>query len=109
MIHPAGWVEASQDGKTLFAGFTGTHGASILDLGETNCRPVVDNHFLVFADIQEIAHAKHGGVKDPTVTTEANMDQSFFATGLPDKNGEILCGFSQWCDLFKGPDFGRSQ
>jgi hypothetical protein len=28
---------------------------------------------------------------------------------IPDKNGEILWGFSQWCDLFKGPDFGRSQ
>ena len=25
MIHPAGWEEASLDGKTLFAGFAGTH------------------------------------------------------------------------------------
>src|ERR1700730_745318 len=25
MIHPAGWEEASLDGKTLFAGFVGTH------------------------------------------------------------------------------------
>jgi hypothetical protein len=26
MIHPAGWEEASLDGKTVFAGFAGTHG-----------------------------------------------------------------------------------
>ena len=25
MIHPTGWEEASMDGKTLFAGYTGTH------------------------------------------------------------------------------------
>src|SRR6202035_1126695 len=25
MIHPGGWEEASLDGKTLFAGFAGTH------------------------------------------------------------------------------------
>src|SRR3984893_14975811 len=25
MFHPAGWEEASLDGKTLFAGFAGTH------------------------------------------------------------------------------------
>ncbi len=82
---------------------------SVLDLGEINCKAVVDNHFLVFADVQEAAHVAHGDAHAPITTTEENVNQSFFATGLSDKNGEILWGFSQWCSLLRGPDFGRER
>ena len=72
----------------------------ILNLGETGCRPFVDNHFAVFADIQELVWARDHGILGPIVVTEANWNQSFFATGLPDDNGAVLWGFRQWCPLF---------
>ena len=70
---------------------------SITSLAENNCRSLVDNHFLIFADVQELVRARHAGA--PTATTEENLDQSFFYTGLPDGKGEILWGYSQWCSL----------
>lgn len=72
----------------------------LLNLGETGCRPFVDNHFAVFADIQEIVWAKDRENSGPVAVTEANWDRSFFAIGLPDEKGTILWGFRQWCQLF---------
>jgi hypothetical protein len=72
----------------------------IVNLGETGCRPFVDNHFAVFADIQELVWARDRGISGPIVVTEANWNQSFFATGLPDDKGAVLWGFRQWCPLF---------
>jgi hypothetical protein len=70
---------------------------SILSLGEVNCRALVDTHFRVFSDLQELVRARHAGA--PTTITEENLDRSFFYTGLPDDKGEILWGYSQWCSL----------
>jgi hypothetical protein len=72
----------------------------ILNLGETGCRPFVDNHFAVFADIQELVWARDRGITAPIVVTEANWNQSFFAMGLPDDKGAVMWGFRQWCPLF---------
>ena len=72
---------------------------SIARLAENNCRSLVDNHFLIFADVQKLVHAQHAG--SPTTITEENLDQSFFYTGLPDGKGEILWGYSQWCSYLK--------
>jgi hypothetical protein len=41
----------------------------------------VDNHFAVFADIQELVWARDRRISGPIVVTEANWNQSFFATG----------------------------
>jgi hypothetical protein len=71
--------------------------ASIRSLGEVNCQSLVDNHFLIFADLQELVHARHGAA--PTTITEENLNRSFFYTGLSDSEGEILWGYSQWCFL----------
>jgi hypothetical protein len=71
--------------------------ASIRSLGEINCQSLVDNHFLTFADLQELVHAQHAGA--PTTITEENLNRSFFYTGLSDSEGEILWGYSQWCHL----------
>ena len=82
---------------------------SIFDLGEVNCQALVDNHFLIFADVQEAARARHGDRQAPITITEANLSRSFFATGLSDGEGNILWGFSQWCALLKGPGFGPGE
>jgi hypothetical protein len=82
---------------------------SVFGLGEVNCQALVDNHFLVFADVQEAVHAKHDDAHAPITITEANLNQSFFVVGLSDSKGEILWGFSQWCALLKGPEFGPGQ
>jgi hypothetical protein len=71
--------------------------ASIQSLGAINCKSLVDNHFLIFADLQELVHARHAGA--PTTITEENLNRSFFYTGLSDGEGEILWGYSQWCSL----------
>jgi hypothetical protein len=70
---------------------------SILNLGEINCQSFVDNHFLIFADLQEFVRARQAG--EPTTITEESLDRSFFYTGLSDGEGEILWGYSQWCSL----------
>jgi hypothetical protein len=71
--------------------------ASIQSLGEINCQSLVDNHFLIFADLQELVHARRAGA--PTTVTEENLKRSFFYTGLSDSEGEILWGYAQWCSL----------
>jgi hypothetical protein len=71
--------------------------------GLLSCRAVVDSHFLVFADVWEAAHSKRSSPSALMTTTEENLSQSFFYTGLPDEHGEILWGFSQWCPLLIGP------
>jgi hypothetical protein len=65
---------------------------------EVDCRALVDNHFLVFSDVQEAAQARLGV---PMITTEGTLDRSFFSVGLSDGRGEILWGFSQWCSLLR--------
>jgi len=70
---------------------------SLLTLGEVDCRSLVDNHFLIFSDLYELVRARRAGA--PTTITEENLDQSFFYTGLPDEKGEVLWGYSQWCEL----------
>jgi hypothetical protein len=75
---------------------------------EVDCQALVENHFLVFSDVQEAVWARHGTPPLPMTTTEAKLSQSFFFTGLPDDRGEILWGFSQWCRLLR-PDGGRGQ
>jgi hypothetical protein len=69
--------------------------ASFQRFSEIDCRSLVDNHFVIFADIQGLVHAQHAGA--PATTTEENLNQSFFYTGLPDAGGGILWGYSQWC------------
>ena len=32
---------------------------SITSLAENNCRSLVDNHFMIFADVQELVRARH--------------------------------------------------
>jgi hypothetical protein len=74
----------------------------ILNSNETGCREFVDNHFKVFANVQEVVWAKDHGAQGPIKVTETNLDQSFFATGLSSDQGEeILWGFHQWCNLAK--------
>ena len=68
---------------------------SIQRLSEIDCRSLVDNHFVIFANIQALVHAQHAGA--PTTVTEANLNRSFFYTGLSDSEGAILWGYSQWC------------
>jgi hypothetical protein len=60
-----------------------------------DCQAFVDNHFVVFADVQGLVHAQHAGA--PSTATEKDLNQSFFYTGLRDDDGEILWGYSQWC------------
>lgn len=72
---------------------------NILSLAENNCDSLVNNHFLVFSDVQELVHAQNAGA--PLTITEENLNRSFFFTGLPDSGGEILWGYSQWCRLLK--------
>lgn len=69
--------------------------ATFQRFSEIDCRALVDNHFVIFADIQELVHAQHAGA--PATTTEENLKQSFFYAGLPDAGGGILWGYSQWC------------
>jgi len=71
--------------------------ASIRSLSEINCQSLVDNHFLIFADLQELVHARNAGA--PATITEEDLNRSFFYTGLSDGEGEILWGYSQWCSL----------
>jgi hypothetical protein len=66
---------------------------------QRHCRQLVDNHFAVFADLQEIVWAKDRGEQQP-ILTEADWDHSFFAVGIPDQSGTVMWGFRQWCDLF---------
>jgi hypothetical protein len=79
---------------------------AFLGLGEVNCEALVNNHFLVLANVQEAAWAKHSDPRVPMTTTEASLKQSFFYTGISDDRGQILWGFSQWCALLR-PDLGR--
>ena len=60
-----------------------------------DCQAFVDNHFVVFADVQRLVHAQHAGA--PSTATEKDLKQSFFYTGLRDDDGKILWGYSQWC------------
>jgi hypothetical protein len=60
-----------------------------------DCQAFVNNHFVVFADVQGLVHAQHAGA--PSTATEKDLNQSFFYTGLRDDLGDILWGYSQWC------------
>lgn len=105
--------------KSTFSNFQWSGPGSVLDklrgnaegflgLGEVNCEALVNNHFLVFADVQEAAWASHSDPQAPITITEASLKQSFFYSGISDDRGEILWGFSQWCALFR-LDRGRGQ
>lgn len=69
--------------------------ASAQGFTKIDCQAFVDNHFVVFADVQGLVHAQHAGA--PSTATEKDLNQSFFYTGLRDDDGKILWGYSQWC------------
>jgi hypothetical protein len=69
--------------------------ASAQRFTKIDCQAFVDNHFVVFADVQGLVHAQHAGA--PSTATEKDLNQSFFYTGLRDDGGNILWGYSQWC------------
>jgi hypothetical protein len=63
-------------------------GDRLRDVGAAHCRQLIDNHFAVFAAIQEIVWAEKGKQKA----------RSFFAVGIPDQSGTVMWGYRQWCD-----------
>jgi hypothetical protein len=69
--------------------------ASVQRFTKIDCQAFVDNHFVVFANVQGLVRAQHAGA--PSMATEKDLNQSFFYTGLRDDRGEILWGYSQWC------------
>ena len=74
-------------------------GDELQDASAKHCRQLVDNHFAVFADLQEIVWAKEKDKQGLPILTEKNWDRSFFAVGIPDQSGTVIWGFRQWCDI----------
>jgi hypothetical protein len=63
--------------------------ANIFNAGEAPCRKFVDSHFAVLSDVRSLAGA--GDSAGP----------SLFIAPLTDKQGKVLWGYSNWCDLLK--------
>lgn len=74
--------------------------ASVQKLSENNCAALVDSHFLVFAEVEQVVRAPNVGA--PMTLTEEDLKRSFFYAGLSDDRGKILWGYSQWCALLTG-------
>jgi hypothetical protein len=76
-----------------------------------SCASLVDKHFIVFADVEEIAHhADASFAPDTYRLREEDLDKSFFATGLSDlNNNQIIWGYPQWCRLFRESQFDSWQ
>jgi hypothetical protein len=59
----------------------------------------VDNHCKIFPALQQVVPAKTPS-SVPTTVPGMALDQSFFAVGLPDKEGGVIWGYTKWCEFF---------